>query len=105
VLIAIIGHLRAKRSTYYLVVVLKDRTHLESFMRADECRDAFDTYDENSKTNAYILRVVSFEKDERGLMKTGWVYDRIEGSLNKPKDGGLTGEAKILTFPKRKGGE
>jgi len=92
------------RNRYFLVVEYKDKTVLEVFTNRDKWRDAFERYSDAAKTDKDILRVVQLERGNTGLMSAGFVFDRIDETFDAGKKGGLTGEAKILTFPKRKDG-
>jgi len=88
------------RPRYHVVSVWKTRTLVTTFRNKTKAEKLFHSLSQSLSPNLY--RVV-MTREEAGSTEPVWGDDRLDKLLDKPKEGGLTGEAKILTFPKRKG--
>jgi hypothetical protein len=87
---------------YFLVVEYRDNMQLYVFAKRDKWRDAWEYEHAKAKIDKQCLRVVQFELNQLGFIQAGFSFSRIGDGVSPQENGGLTGEAKILTFPRRK---
>ena len=87
---------------YYVVSVWHDATMVTTFRREKKAEALFHSLSQSPNTELYRVAMI---RDEEGRTTDVRCDDRLDKLVVKPKDGGLRGEAKILTFPKRKDGE